>query len=317
MAERTGLGRIRAAADALGAARAWLMWLGVERRASAHTIAAYERDLGFFLEFLALHLGRPADLATLEAVAITDFRAWLARRTIDGKARTSTARALAVVRSFYRFLDRTKRAHNPIIRMVRTPKLPRSIPKPVTSEQALSVIAAAETAARTPWIGKRDAALFALLYGCGLRIDEALSLNWRDRRLAETIVVTGKGRKQRSVPVLAPVAAAILDYVAACPYQPEEDGPLFLGARGDRLKAAVAQGALRRLRATLGLPASATPHALRHSFATHLLEAGGDLRSIQELLGHVSLSTTQRYTAVDSARLIEVYAKAHPRSRRD
>ena len=306
---------LSAADDVVRAAREWQSWLAVERRSSPHTFTAYERDLAFFLDFMAEHLGAPPDLKALGALRAADFRSWLAARAQTGAARTSTARALAVVRSFFRHLDRAGKASNGAIGTVRTPKLPEAVPRPVTVRDALALIAAAPGNARVDWIGKRDQALFTLLYGCGLRIAEALSLNRADVPAGDALVVTGKGRKQRMVPVLPRVTAAIEAYLAACPFGDGADSPLFVGARGERLQAGIAQRAMRSLRRALGLPENATPHALRHSFATHLLEGGGDLRSIQELLGHASLSTTQRYTKVDAAKILAAFAKAHPRAR--
>jgi integrase/recombinase XerC len=305
----------QAADDVVRAARGWQAWLATERRCSPHTFAAYERDLAAFLAFMTEHLGQAPDLAALAALRAADFRSWLASRAQTGLARSSTARALAVVRSFFRHLDRSGKASNGAIGTVRTPKLPATVPRPVTQDDALALIDAAPSHARADWIGKRDAALFTLLYGCGLRIAEALSLNRTDAPTGDSLVVTGKGRKQRMVPVLPQVSAAIADYLAACPFGDGGNGPLFVGARGERLQAGVAQRAMRVLRRALGLPENATPHALRHSFATHLLEGGGDLRTIQELLGHASLSTTQRYTKVDAAKILSAFAKAHPRAR--
>lgn len=306
---------LSAADDVVRAAREWQAWLSVERRASPHTFAAYERDLRAFLAFMTEHLGGAPDLAALGGLRAADFRSWLARRAQTGAARTSTARALAVVRSFFRFLDRTEKISNGAIGTVRTPKLPEAVPRPVTEADALALIDAAPGQARADWIGKRDAALFTLLYGCGLRIAEALSLNRIDAPAGDALVVTGKGRKQRMVPVLPQVRAALAEYLAACPFGDGGNSPLFVGARGERLQAGVAQRAMRQLRRALGLPETATPHALRHSFATHLLEGGGDLRTIQELLGHASLSTTQRYTKVDAGKILATFAKAHPRAR--
>ena len=309
-----------AADDVVRAARGWQAWLATERRSSPHTFAAYERDLAAFLAFMTEHLGAPPDLAALSGLRAADFRSWLASRAQTSLARSSTARALAVIRSFFRHLDRSGKASNGAIGTVRTPKLPATVPRPVTQDDALALIDAAPSHARADWIGKRDAALFTLLYGCGLRIAEALSLNRTDvrslcDRTGDSLVVTGKGRKQRMVPVLPQVSAAIADYLAACPFGDGGNGPLFVGARGERLQAGVVQRAMRVLRRALGLPENATPHALRHSFATHLLEGGGDLRTIQELLGHASLSTTQRYTKVDAAKILSAFAKAHPRAR--
>ena len=255
----------------------------------------------------------PSELTDLRAV---DFRAWLAERHRQGLARTSTARALAALRSFYRYLDREHGRHNPALKALRSPRLPRHLPRPLSVGQASQLLAAAP-AARLDWIARRDAAVLLLLYGAGLRIGEALALEraavGRDPARRLQLLVTGKGGRQRLVPVLPVIAAAIDDYLAACPYQ-EPAGPLFLGARGKRLQAPIVRRLMQELRRRLGLPESATPHALRHSFATHLLADGADLRTIQELLGHASLSTTQGYTGVDGARLMRLYHQAHPRA---
>ena len=305
-----------AGTDAARAYTGWLEWLASERRASRHTIAAYARDVAFFFAFLSDHLGGPADLAALAALRAADFRAWLARRVATGHQAASNARALSVLRNFFRWLDRQGFVHNPHLAGLRTPKLPHAVPKALSEGDAGIAVEAIEQLSDEPWIAARDTALMMLLYGAGLRIDEALSLNRSVLPLGDSLAVLGKGRKQRVVPLLGVIREAVEDYVAACPYQPGRDGPLFLGARGRRLQAGVVQARMRRLRAMLGLPDSATPHALRHSFATHLLAAGGDLRAIQELLGHASLSTTQRYTAVDAERILAVYDQAHPRARK-
>ena len=293
----------------------WRDWLADERRASPHTLDAYCRDLAAFVSFLAEHLGGPPDLEALESLRPADLRAWLARRAGSGLAPSSTARALAVVRSFVRYCARNDLANVPAIGAVRNPKLPQALPKPLSVDDALAALDQVAALARRPWVGKRDAALLTLLYGCGLRIGEALGLKRRDAPEGETLRVLGKGQKERLVPVLPIVREAMADYLAACPHDPGPDGPLFLGTRGGALDPAIAQHIVRRLRARLGLPETATPHALRHSFATHLLAAGGDLRTIQELLGHASLSTTQRYTEVEMDQLIAVYERAHPRAR--
>ncbi|HEX9463720.1 MAG TPA: tyrosine recombinase XerC [Alphaproteobacteria bacterium] len=306
--------RFLARKDVVDAFEAWRAWLAVEKRCSRHTLAAYTRDLTGFLAFTGKHLGGPAALADLAALRLADFRAWLAARRAEGLTATSNARAISTLRSFFRWLDRHGLAHNAQVAALRTPKLPKTLPKPLTVPDAARVVEEIGALAEEPWIAARDTAVLTLLYGAGLRIDEALSLNRDVLPLQDTLSVTGKGRKQRIVPLLPVARAAIEDYVARCPYQVRADGPLFLGARGGRLRAEIVQAGLRKLRAGLGLPDTATPHALRHSFATHLLAQGGDLRAIQELLGHASLSTTQRYTAVDAERLIEVYEKAHPRA---
>ncbi|MEE9544529.1 MAG: tyrosine recombinase XerC [Rhodospirillales bacterium] len=294
----------------------WRAWLAHERRLSVHTLDAYGRDLAAFLGFVAEHLGFAPGLRDLENLTTVDFRGYLAKRNAFGLARTSTARAMSCLRGFFRFLDHNGIAHNAALGAVRTPKTPQSLPKALSEEEALEALGAIGDLSGEPWIGKRDTALVTMLYGCGLRIGEALALNRGQAPKGETMVVTGKGGKQRLVPVLPIVAAAIDNYLAACPHALGGDGPLFVGARGKRLNPGVAQRQMRRLRAPLGLAETATPHALRHSFATHLLCGGGDLRTIQELLGHASLSTTQRYTAVDAGRLVEVYRSAHPRARR-
>jgi integrase/recombinase XerC len=301
--------------DAAEAFAVWRLWLANERRASRHTLASYSRDVLAFFAFLAGHLGGPAALADLATLRPADFRAWLAARRAEGLTATSNARALSSLRGFFRWLQRRHLAHNAHIAGLRTPKLPRSLPKPLTVPDAAAVVEAIGLVHDEPWIAARDVAVLTLLYGAGLRIDEALTLNRDVLPLGDSLVVTGKGRKQRVVPLLPAVRDAVADYVARCPYQPGTDGPLFLGARGKRLNAAIVQGQMRKARIALGLPESATPHALRHSFATHLLGAGGDLRAIQELLGHASLSTTQRYTDVDAEQLIAVYNAAHPRAR--
>jgi integrase/recombinase XerC len=305
--------------DLAAAVAEWQGWLADERRASPHTLSAYLSDLAAFFDFLTGHLGGAPSLTDLSALRPADFRSWLAQRLRDGMAPTSTARALSTVRGFFRRLERRDLIHNPALRVLRTPKLPHAIPKPLSETSAKEALAIAGSNAKQPWIAKRDAAVLLLLYGGGLRIGEALGLNQGDAPPTGsgktiTISILGKGRKQRIVPVLPVVAEAIADYRAACPFVLQTDDPLFVGAQGKRLQAGIVQKEMRNIRAVLGLPETATPHALRHSFATHLLGNGGDLRTIQELLGHASLSTTQRYTAVDSAKLLETYRAAHPRA---
>ncbi len=301
------------------AVRAWEVWLGAERRYSAHTRSAYGRDLAAFLEFLTEHRGGRPGFAVLGDLKAADFRAWLAAQTRAGKAKVSIARALSVLRGFFRFLDQRGFLHNPAIAAVRAPKTPRAVPRPLAPEEAIAAISAAGAGASLgtvkPWIAKRNAAILTLLYGGGLRIGEALGLNRNQAPSGEALRILGKGGKERIVPVLEIVRAAVADYLAACPFSLEPSDPLFVGLHGKRLQAAIVQKEMRRLRAQLGLPETATPHALRHSFATHLLAGGGDLRAIQELLGHASLSTTQRYTDVDTAGLQKTYDKAHPRAR--
>ncbi|HZK89635.1 MAG TPA: tyrosine recombinase XerC [Stellaceae bacterium] len=301
--------------DLRGAIGAWLDWLAAERRASAHTVAAYGRDLAAFFDFLSAHRGEAPDLAGMSKLSPADFRAFLAHRAGDGRTRTTIARGLSVLRGFVRFLERRKLASAPGLAVLRAPKLPQSVPKPLTVEDAGAVIEAAGGVALSVWQQKRDVAIMTLLYGCGLRISEALGLSLAEAPKGNALVVTGKGRKQRYVPVLPAVAEAVAHYLAACPYPLSRDGPLFVGARGGPLNPRLVQRQMQMLRGMLGLPETATPHALRHSFATHLLSGGGDLRAIQELLGHASLSTTQRYTKVEPEHLLAVYEAAHPRAR--
>lgn len=300
--------------DLASAFQAWSDFLAAERRVSPHTLAAYSRDLRFFVRFLTGHLGEPPGLAQLGELRAADFRAWLAELRNTDHGATSNARALSSVRGFFRFLDRRDLVHNAQLAALRTPRLPRTLPKPLPVSQAAQALDEIGSLAEEPWIAARDTAVLTLLYGAGLRIGEAMALNRDILPLGDTLTVLGKGRKQRMVPLLPAARAAIDDYLARCPYQPGPRGALFLGARGERLRAEIVQRQMRRLRAALGLPETATPHALRHSFATHLLSHGGDLRAIQELLGHESLSTTQRYTDVDVERLLDVYDKAHPRA---
>ena len=307
--------RFAATDDLRAAIGLWTVWLSGERRASAHTIAAYGRDLAFFLDFLTEHLGELPSLATIGGLQPADFRAYLARRAQDHVERRSLARGMSVLRGFVRFLERREFASTSALAAMRSPKLSASVPKPLTVDDATATVDAVGGLATSDWQGKRDIAILALLYGCGLRLSEALGLSRGEAPLGEMLVITGKGRKQRRLPVLPVVRAAVADYLSACPYTPAKDGPLFVGARGRPLGPRLVQRRMEALRVDLGLPGTATPHALRHSFATHLLDAGGDLRAIQELLGHASLSTTQRYTSVETERLLAIYDAAHPRAR--
>jgi integrase/recombinase XerC len=312
--EPVPLARFSAGEDLRSAIELWMNWLAGERRASAHTVAAYGRDLAFFLDFLTAHIGEQPTLAGLSALALADFRAYLAHRAAQVERR-SVARGLSVVRGFIRFLERNGVASSPALTVLRAPMLPRAIPKPLSVADAAEIIEAPAGIATSAWQATRDIAVLTLLYGSGLRISEALGLSRAAAPLGEQITITGKGNKQRLVPVLPVVRQAVADYLAICPHPLAADGPLFVGARGGPLSPRVVQRQMETLRRALGLPETATPHALRHSFATHLLAGGGDLRAIQELLGHASLSTTQRYTAVDSASLLAVYQAAHPRAR--
>lgn len=295
---------------------AWRDWHRVEKRHSLHTLDAYGRDLGGFLSFLARHLGGPPTPADLTALGPADFRAWLAERAMAGLSKSSTARALSVVRGFFRFLEKRGTITNAAIGGVRGPRVPKSVPKALTAGEARDALDSVGDLEDEAWIAARDTAVVALLYGCGLRIGEALGLNRSVAPLGSTLTVVGKGNKARMVPVLPAVRHAVDTYLAQVPFALSADGPLFVGVRGKRLGARRIQDRLQTLRGYLGLPESATPHAMRHSFATHLLAGGGDLRAIQELLGHASLSTTQRYTDVDAARLMDIHRAAHPRDRR-
>ncbi len=294
--------------------RDWQQYLTSEKRVSRHTLTAYCHDLGSFLAFLAHYRGETVSLAMLEAMKVRDFRAYMAdKRSKDASART-TARALSAIRNFYTFLAKVAGLHNDAIEAVQGPKLPHRVPRPLTEEGAKSVMETIGDFASEDWVAARDTAVITLLYGCGLRIAEALSLTPADIPKGDTMRVTGKRGKERVVPVLPIVKQAIEAYVAQCPHHLEADKPLFLGVRGGPLNARLIQAAMQKVRAVLSLPASATPHALRHSFATHLLSNGGDLRTIQELLGHSDLKATQVYTEVDSARLKDVYDKAFRRA---
>jgi integrase/recombinase XerC len=312
---------LAAAPDLAEQVALWRDWLAHERRASRHTLEAYGRDLAEFCRFLAVHQGAPPGLAALDRLERGDIRAWLAERTRQGLAASSTARALSTVRGFFAWLMRRQRLANGVLSALRNPRLPRAVPKALTAAEALETVDAVGELSDSDWIAKRDVALLTLLYGAGLRIGEAIGLERGQVPRpgpdgAASLTVTGKGNKQRMVPLLPVVLQAIADYLAACPWQGDARSPLFRGARGGRLNPRLVQLQMQKLRSLLGLPDSATPHALRHSFATHLLAGGGDLRTIQELLGHASLSTTQRYTAVDAAALLAVYDRAHPRARR-
>lgn len=308
-----------AAADIVLQITHWLSHLRAERRLSPKTLEAYARDLRQCLVFLGEHWGAKVTLSRFAALEATDIRAFMAMRRADDIGGRSLARSLAGLRSFGRFLEREGKGKVGALSAIRAPKIGKSLPKPIQMDAAKRFTDADERAGedRDPWIWARDAAVMALLYGSGLRISEALGLKHRDVPLpgaGDVLVVTGKGNKTRMVPVLQNVLALIQDYVAVCPHPLPPEGPIFVGARGGPLRARIIQLTMERLRGALGLPDSATPHALRHSFATHLLSRGGDLRAIQELLGHASLSTTQIYTGIDSERLLEVYRTAHPRA---
>jgi integrase/recombinase XerC len=293
----------------------WLHWLRHERRLAEHTLEAYQRDADTFLGFLVHHRGEDLTLASLPELTASDLRAYLARRRHANTpfGDRSVARALAGIRSLFSFLDRRRGLANTSLGFVRGPKIKPALPRPVSSKAAFDLLDLAEEA-EEPWIGARDTAVLTLLYGCGLRISEALGLTGTEFPLPSTLRILGKGQKTRLVPTLPVARQAIAAYVKLCPYAIAPNGPLFLGARGGPLRARLIQASMARLRGQLGLGDSATPHALRHAFATHLLQSGGDLRAIQELLGHASLSTTQRYMEIDPAHMVAVFSKAHPRA---
>ncbi len=295
----------------------WLRFLTTEQRSSARTREAYIRDIEQFIDFLQDHLAGAVSLGDLEALQAADFRAFLAARRAQGISHRSLARGLSGIRSLFRFCNKTGRLENISLAAVRMPKLGHLIPRPLSVAGADRLLKNVHGAGKSPrWVEARDLAVLMLLYGAGLRISEALGLERRQAPQKEgddALRVLGKGGKTRLVPVLAPVRSAICGYIELCPYHLEPVGPLFVGVRGKRLGARVIQALMQNLRGALGLPATATPHALRHSFATHLLAGGGDLRSIQELLGHASLSSTQIYTEVDARRLLDIHASAHPR----
>lgn len=283
---------------------------------SPRTLDAYGRDVRGFFDFLTAHLGDEIGARHLAGLTPQDLRAYLAHRRSgpDALSDRSLARALAAIRAFFRWLEQRRGVAVPRLALVRGPRPKRTLPRPVSEEAAVALIDAAEAEHPEPWIAARDAAVLTLLYATGLRISEALALSGRDRPLPSMLRIVGKGGKMRDVPTLSAAREAVERYAALCPFALDRDGALFRGARGGPLSPRIVQALIMRLRSALGLAESATPHALRHAFATHLLAHGGDLRAIQELLGHASLSTTQRYADVDSARLLEIFFRAHPRA---
>jgi integrase/recombinase XerC len=291
----------------------WLASLAHERRMSPHTLVAYDHDVARFLEFLSGHQGGLPTERSLAKLSPADIRAFLTERRADGLSSRSVRRALSAVRSFFRFLTREAILENPAARSVRGPRVPKSLPRPLSEDDAARTLEEAATH-DVEWMAARDVALLTLLYGAGLRISEALSLKRGDTPLGETLTILGKRAKERVVPMLPVVRDAIAAYAALIPFTGARDTPLFLSRRGKPMSAREAQALMQLLRGRLGLPERATPHALRHSFATHLLSNGGDLRAVQELLGHASLSSTQVYTDIDTKHLMEVYEKAHPRA---
>ena len=289
-------------------------WMASVKRQSPATLRAYQTDFHNFFGFMAGHMGHTISMQNLLDISATNMRAWLAYRRRNQMANTSTARALSAIRSLFRWLDRSQAIHNSVVLETRTPKMRQSIPKALSHSEMDTVLSNIQDFASDPWISARDTAILTLLYGAGLRIAEALSLNGKDWTGHSVLTVTGKGGKTRQLPVLSAVNEIVATYRRLCPHDTAGDAPLFVGKRGGRLNDRLVRRAMHRLRDAMDLPPTTTPHALRHSFATHLLGAGGDLRAIQELLGHANLSTTQRYTDVDASALMSIYRKAHPRA---
>lgn len=292
----------------------WLLGQSALQNASDATIQAYGGDVTEFLAFMTEHHGAPQGLGAVAKITVSDMRAWMARTRAGGLSPRSLARKLSAVKSFYRWLAEREGFEPTAVLSTRAPKFTKKLPRPLAQDAARAVLDTVELQSETPWVAARDVAVVTLLYGCGLRISEALGLQGRDAPLPQVLRILGKGNKERLVPVLPAARAAVDRYLELCPWPQETDLPLFRGVRGGALNPRMIQGVMARTRMQLGLPSTATPHALRHSFATHLLEAGGDLRAIQELLGHASLSTTQAYTAVDTSHLMEVYQSAHPKA---
>jgi integrase/recombinase XerC len=292
----------------------WLEYLARQRRLSAETVDRYGRDFAYFLEFQTAHLGHEPGIEDLLRLTAVDFRAFLAARHNTGQARASIARILSSLRSFYRYVQKQGYGENPAIAALRGPRLAKNLPRAISVQDAKDLLKA--TTHPLPWLMARDRAILCLLYGAGLRVGEALGLNRGIAPMGETLRLVGKGNKQRIVPILPAVRQAVMDYIAACPHHLPPEGPLFVGARGGKLPRNAVANMVQKLRLALGLAPKTTPHALRHSFATHLLNAGADLRSIQELLGHANLSSTQIYTGLDTDRLSALHAAAHPRGRK-
>ena len=302
--------------DLIRARQAWLQGLARERRLAPLTVEAYGRDTRQFMQFLTGHLGGPPGISDIAQLRPADLRAFLASRRQGGAGARTLGRGLAGIRSLLKHLERAGLVNAAGAGALRAPRQPKSLPKPLTAPDARRVVSASEQLAEEPWVAARNAAVLTLLYGCGLRISEALALTGEDfgDRAQRSLRVKGKGGKTRIVPLLVAAHQAVAEYRRLCPFHIPADGTLFLGARGGQLQPAIIQREMKKLRSALNLPETATPHALRHSFATHLLGRGGDLRAIQELLGHASLSTTQIYTGVDTSRLLDIYDAAHPRA---
>lgn len=300
-----------AARDAL---QTWLAHQSALKGAAQNTVTAYQGDVTEFLAFITVHKGEPQGLGALSQISISDMRAWMAQARGTGVGSRSLARKLSAVKAFYRWLSEREGFEPTAVLSTRSPKFTKKLPRPLAVDAAHALIECVELQSAQPWVAARDTAVLTLLWGCGLRISEALGLRFCDAPLADTLRIVGKGGKERVVPVLPAARVAVDVYLDGCPHGFDANAPLFRAIRGGALSPRAIQSVMANARMQLGLPATATPHAMRHSFATHLLDAGGDLRAIQELLGHASLSTTQAYTAVDTARLMEVYNRAHPKA---
>lgn len=295
----------------------WFHWLQDERRLSAHTLKAYQHDYSVFMGFLQNHFGEEVTIKKIEKLKLRDFRSWLAYLHGQKLEKRSVARALSVIRNFFSYAAKQGYFKNDAISFVQSPKLPQDIPKALRQDEILESIQSVPFLSEENWLAKRDKAILMLLYGCGLRISELLDLNWGDLDVETFLRVTGKGQKTRLVPLLDNVRQVIKLYQDYCPYEQKKADPVFYGQRGKRLNASVVQKKVRELRRWLNLPDHFTPHSFRHSYATHILAEGGDLRSIQELLGHASLSTTQKYTSVETQSLLNMYKKLHPREQEE
>lgn len=310
------------AEDAANLLLKWRDWLASEKRLANHTIIAYWQDMSRFTIFISKHLAEPPSIKLLSKLELVDFRAWLADDAQNGLNASSRARSISSIKSFFSWADAKGYFHNAYAIALRSPKLPNLLPRPLSYDDIKKIFAVFEMQSDIIWVQKRDRAFFTLLYGCGLRISEAISLNIADLpKKNEMLRVIGKGGKVREVPILPIILKEIKEYMAKCPYFSKnkaavpKETPMFFGAKGKRLNVSVAQGQMRDARK--GINENATPHALRHSFASHLLNAGGDLRTIQELLGHSSLSSTQRYTKLDASHIMDVYNKAHPKGNKE
>ncbi len=312
---QTTLGQILAHvnADLTQPLKQWVNWLEVEKNYSERTVYNYLEDMKAFLQFLQEHGGQQPGLQQLSELRAGDFRGFLADRLKQGISGRSNARYVSTMKNFFRFIEKYHGIKNKFIHILNPGRLPKNLPRPLDANKAMDIIESQEIKEAPPWVHARDQAFFTLLYGCGLRISEALNLNIQDCPKGDQMIITGKGNKQRLVPVLPIVRERLADYLHLYPFPQSPESPLFIGVKGKRLQASVAQTQMRFLRNSFGLPEKTTPHSLRHSFATHLLEAGGDLRTIQELLGHASLSSTQCYTQVETSTLQRIYEKSHPR----